>query len=322
MRFTPFNLQAPLAAGGVTLMAFNWLQFAVPHGKGPVRLADIEWATLAFGQVGLYAFLVVIMLLLTTVNLLLTGVFLKDLVQWVRADDGYREFMTGPPARVTGVFVPVASLAMTMAVVFASVPFFVPAVSANVQMLVAPAFVVLVVLWLTAFGLESHLLARLRSGPFEAAKLNFVWLLDVFALGLLALAGTGLAAAADSRPMAATAALGSLLTLAVGSVLLVGKLAFLIYQQIKSRALPETQLQPAFFLLVPIICLYGVSSYRMMLLMETWFGVDVKAPSYSLLTLSYVAAAGWAAFTVYLLAGYFRRYFRTSEYFPTQWAMV
>ena len=37
MKFTPLKFQIPLAAGGVALMAFNYLQFAVPHGKGLIK---------------------------------------------------------------------------------------------------------------------------------------------------------------------------------------------------------------------------------------------------------------------------------------------
>jgi len=322
VRFSPFNFQAPLAAGGVTLMAFNWLQFAVPHGKGAVRLADIHWTSLAPGQVGLYGILVGIMLVLTIVNLLLTGIFLKDLAQWVAAGDGYPEFMSGPPSRITGIFVPIASLAMTMAVVFASLPFFIPAVSANVQALMVPGLVVFGVLWLTIFTLEFRVLRSLRSKPVDATKLNFVWLLDAFAIGLASLAGTGLASMASSRGIASTSALSSLLLLATGSLLLVGKLVVLIYTQMKARALPEHQLQPAFFLVVPITCLYGVSYYRVMLFLQKWYGLHVQAPAQLLLTLSYVVAVFWGLSTVYVLGKYFRSYFRTSEYFPTQWAIV
>lgn len=322
MKFSPFNFQAPLAAGGITLMAFNWLQFAIPHGAGSVKLSDIHWASLSPTQTALYGLLVGLMLVLTTLNLLLTAVFLKDLAQWVAAGDGYREFMSGPPSRITGIFVPIASLAMTMAVVFASAPFFVPAVAANAQAMVLPGTILFAALLLTAFWLEARVIRLLVSQPLDAAKLNFVWLLDVFAFGLLALAGTGLASLASNRGIAPTTAFVSMLVLGVGTLLLAGKLALLVYTQMKSRTLPESQLLPAFFLVVPITCLYGVSYYRIMLLAQKWFALELKAPSYALITVGYIVAVAWALATVYLLRNYFRHYFRTSEYFPTQWAMV
>lgn len=322
MKFSPFNFQAPLAAGGVTLMAFNWLQFAVPHGSGPVTLSDIQWASLSPSQIGLYGLFVGIMLVLTTLNLLLTTIFVRDLVRWSADGKSYREFMSGPPSRITGIFVPIASLAMTMAVVFSAMPFFIPSVSANVQSLMAPGLVVFGVLWIVLFVLESELVRRLLSRPLEMETLNFVWLLDVFAFGLVALAGTGLASMAGDRVIASTAAIASAFVLGVGSLLLVDKLVVLVYNQVRSRVLPENQLQPAFFLLVPITCLYGVSYYRGMLFLQKWFGLSAKEPSFFLFTVSYVTAVGWALLTVYLLGKYFRDYFRTSEYFPTQWAMV
>jgi hypothetical protein len=322
VKFSPFNFQAPLAAGGVTLMAFNWLQFAIPHGAGSVKLSDIHWAILSPTQTGLYGLLVGLMLVLTTLNLLLTVVFLKDLAQWVAAGTGYQEFMSGPPSRITGIFVPIASLAMTMAVVFASAPFFVPAVAANTQAMVLPGTILFAALLLTAFWLEARVIRLLVDRPLETAKLNFVWLLDVFAFGLLALAGTGLASLAANRGLASATAFASTLVLGVGTLLLAGKLALLVYTQSKSRALPESQLLPAFFLVVPITCLYGISYYRIMLLAQKWFALEVKAPSYALITVGYIGAVAWALVTVYLLRDYFRNYFRTSDYFPTQWAMV
>lgn len=322
MKFSPFNFQAPLAAGGVTLMAFNWLQFAVPHGPGPLKLSDIHWASLPASQMGLWGLFAGIMLVLTVLNLLLTIVFLKDLAHWVATGDGYREFMSGPPSRITGIFVPIASLAMSMAVVFASGPFFIPAISANAQVLVLPGLVLFASLLVATFWLESRVIKLLASRPLDTASLTFVWLLDVFAFGLLALAGTGLASLAADRGIATTVAFTAMLVLGVGTVLLVGKLAVLLHAQVKSRTLPENQLLPAFFLVVPITCLYGLSYYRVMLLLQTWFALDVKVPSYALIIGGYIVAVAWALVTVYLLRNYFRRYFRTSEYFPTQWAMV
>jgi hypothetical protein len=322
VRFSPFNFQAPLAAGGVTLMAFNWLQFAVPHGEGAVRLSDIGWASLTLGQTGLYGLLVGIMLVLAVLNLLLTFVFSKDLVQWLAIRSGYQDFMSGPPSRITGIFVPIASLAMTMAVIFAVTPFLLPAASANMQSLMLPGLVFFGFLWLTAFGLESRVLRSWPTQPSDTANLSFVWLLDIFALGLVVLIGTGLATMADNKGVALIAAITSLLALGVGSALLAVKLTVLIRTQMKSRAFPEEQLQPAFFLLVPITCLYGVSYHRVLLFGQKWYGLDVTVPSQLLITVSYIAAAGWVMLTVYMLRRYFTSYFGRSEYFPTQWAMV
>jgi hypothetical protein len=321
MRFSPFNFQAPLAAGGVTLMAFNWLQFAVPHGPGPVKLADIHWSETAVVQSGLYGLLVGIMLALALANVLLTLVFLRDMARWLRTP-GPKEFMSGPPSRITGIFVPIASLAMTVAVLFAVLPFFIPGLTANTPALLIPGLIVFGSLLLAVLGLEPRVLRSWLGRPLDAGGFNFVWLLDVFAIGLVSLSGTGIASAASNRGIASSAALASVLVLVTGSILLAVKAVLLIRAQLRSRRSAENQLRPAFFLLVPVTCLYGISYYRLMLHMQKWFGSDIKAASQILITASYVVAMGWAVFAVYLLRDYFRTYFRTSDYFPTQWAMV
>ncbi len=322
MKFSPFNFQAALAAGGVTLMAFNWLQFAIPHGSGPVQFTDIEWGGLTATQAALYGLLIGLMLVLTVVNLTLTVVFLRDLVRWAGDGTSYAEFMSGPAARVTGIFVPIASLAMTMAVFFAAVPFFIPVVAVHVQAFMWPGLVFFTGLLIAALVLEARLLRDWSRGPRDRTQLNFVWLLDVFAFGLVVLAGTGLAAAAASGTVATAAAVESLVAAAWGTVLLVLKLAVLVPQLLRARKLPDHHLQPAFFLVVPITCLYAVSYHRILLYLQTRSDFDLDVPQQLLLTASFGLTVLWAAVTVYLLGDYFARYFRRSEYFPTQWAMI
>lgn len=322
MKFTPFNFQAPLAAGGVTLMAFNWLNFAVPHGEGPVAFVDIQWTGLSVSQASVYGPLVAIMLVLAIANLALMGVFTRDLARWLTGGEGYREFMSGPPSRVTGIMVPIAATAMTIAILFAVVPFFFAPTAERIQEFVVPGVAAFVGLLAAALVLEFRLLRGWLGTPPDTGGLNFVWLLDAFAFGLVSLAGTGLASAAGTPVTATVAASGSLIALVVGSALLAWKLIVLTYVQLKSRALPELQLQPAFFLVVPIACLYGISYFRATQYLHRWYEIDLALPARILVVSSYAAAVGWALVTVYLLGRYFRSYFRTSQYFPTQWAMV
>ncbi len=321
MGFSPFHFQAPLAAGGVALMAYNWLHSTVPHGEGPFRLADISWGALSAMQIALYGPLVAIVIVMAAAHVLLSLAYAGGLVRWRADERGYREFVDGPVAGATGAFVPTASGAMTVAVALAVLPFVVPETVAS-RTLISVGSVAFLGLLATALALEAGMLGRLFGRPFDTSGLSFVWLVDAFAFGLLALAGTGLAAAADSRMLASVTAIGSVIALVVGSVLLASKLGVLVGAQVRSGALPDTKIQPAFFLLVPITCLYGVSYHRILLHVQGWFGVEVALPSYFLITFSWAAAIAWGAFVVYLIRDYFRSYFRTSEYFPAQWAMV
>jgi hypothetical protein len=322
LKFTPFNFQAPLAAGGVTLMAFSYLQFAVPHGKGLIKLSDIPWASLTTGQTSSYVPLIGIMLVFTIINLLSTVVFLKDLIQWLANKQEYKDFMSGPPTKTIGIFVPIASLSMTVNVILAPLGFFIPKLSANIQEMMLPGLIFFGFLWLMIFKLEFTVLKTWLSQPLDVTKLNFVWLLDVFAFGLVNLTGTGIASMASNREIASIAAVASLFALSMGSFLLVIKLAYLIYLQIKSIRLPDNPVLPAYFLVIPITCLFGVSYYRIMIYLQTYFSFDVKVSSFFLITFSYVITIGWGIFTLYLLSDYYKKYFYKSEFSPTQWGMV
>ena len=114
IKFHPLLFQSSLAAGGVALMAFNYLQFAVPHGKGLITLSDISWGTLTTGQVALYAPLVAVLFVFTVLNLRLNVYFLYRLARWLREPGAYRGFKNNPHQNQNaGIFAIVASLSMT-----------------------------------------------------------------------------------------------------------------------------------------------------------------------------------------------------------------
>lgn len=322
MQFTPLKFQVPLAAGGVALMAFNFLQFAVPHGKGLVKFSDIHWDGLSAGQMTLYLPHIVMMLAFVVINLVTTALYLKQLVQWRAEGAGYREFVNGPTLKSIGIFVPIASLSMTANVVLAPLAFFIPQLSSNLQAMMLPGLVFFGFLWLAIFRLEFRVLKATLSRPLDVAKLNFVWLLDVFAFGLVSLTGTGIAALCTNEVIASTAAFASLFTLSFGFFLLVLKLASLIYHQIRAEGLPEKHILPSFFLVIPITCLYGFSFYRITLYLHNYFAYDMRILSFLILTTSYVVTIGWGLFCLYMLNRYFRDDFLKSDFAPTQWGLV
>jgi len=322
MKFTPLKFQIPLAAGGVALMALNYLQFAVPHGKGLITLSDMPWAGLTNAQAGLYLPLILIMLAFSVISLGSTAFYLKQLIEWLANKTEYQDFINGPPTKSIAVFVPVASLSMTANVILAPLGFFVPQLSSNLQALMLPALIFFGLLWLAAFRLEFAVLRTWLSRPLEVPQLNFIWLLDVFAFGLVSLTGTGIAALSDSEKLASTAAFASLFTLSLGFFLLVTKLAYLIFLQIKAHELPGKPILPAFFLVIPITCLYGYSFYRIALYLQKYFSFDTRVLSFFFINFSYVVTIGWGIFCLYLLSNYFKKDFLKSDFYPTQWGLV
>ncbi len=321
MKFTPLKFQASLAAGGIALMAFNFLQFAVPHGKGSIQLSDIPWAQLTMSQTAAYIPLTGIMLAFTMISLILTVIFLKGLLQWIFNKEDYNDFMSNPLTNI-GSFAPIASLAMTANVVWSPLAFFIPQLSSNIQAMMLPSLIFFGFLCFMFLKLEFKVLKIWLSQSIDVNKLNFTWLLDIFAVGLINLTGTGIAAMSSNSEIASIAAFGSLFTLSIGCFFFVTKLAYLIYLQIKATKLPDKPLLPAYFLVIPITCLFGISFYRIMMYLQSYFSFEVKVPSFLFVTLSYTIAIGWGIFTIYLLSDYLKNDFAKSKFSPTQWSMV
>ncbi|SFG77275.1 hypothetical protein SAMN05660649_02658 [Desulfotomaculum arcticum] len=322
MKFSPFKFQLPLAAGGVALMAYNLLLLALPYEEGAFTISNIAWGKLSLGQTVLYYPLILLMLALTIINLLVITVFVKQLIQWLFNKEEYTTFMSGPPTQSIGAFVPIASLSMTACVIFGPLTFFIPELSYNNQSLMLPGLLFYGFLLFMLLALELKLLKIWFSQPLDVAKLNFVWLLDVFAFGLVNLTGTGIAAMASDKVISSTAAFASFLALTIGGFLLITKLSYLIYLQIKANDLAPKPVQPSYFLIVPISCLFGFSFYRITLYLQTHFKFNVEVLSFFFINFSYVITIGWIIFSLYLLNDYFKNYFYKSDFSPTQWSMV
>jgi hypothetical protein len=321
IKFHPLLFQASLAAGGVALMPFNYLQFAIPHGKGLIKLSDIAWNGLTGVEAALYFPLVAIMMISTIVHLILTIVFLKGLVSWVRNKEEFNTFISDPYKNV-GIFPIIASLAMSTNVFWGPIGFFVPQISSNLQALMLPSLIFFGILWVFLLKLEFSVIKIWLTDSVKISKFNFIWLLDVFAFGLVNLTGTGIAAMSGNKIIAGIAAFVSLFTLSIGLFLLIIKLVYLIYHQIKKDGLPDKPVLPAFFLVIPITCLYGLSFYRIAMYLQNYFSIDVKGVTFFIINFSYVITIAWGLFTLYLLSDYFKNYFMKSDFAPPQWGMV
>jgi hypothetical protein len=322
MHFTPLKFQVPLAAGGIALMAFNYLQFAIPHGKSMIKMSDVTSAGLTPEQLYLYLPMIVIMLAFSIICIGLTICYLKQLLQWLSNKTEYLKFMSGPPTLNVGIFVPVAATSMAALVLLAPVQFFIPQLSANMQAMMLPGIVFFGILWLTIFRLEFKVLKIWMSSSIDLTKLSFVWLLDVFSFGLVSLIGTGIATMSENVQLASIAAIGSLFTLIFGIFLLGAKLSYLFHLHMKADSLPSENVLPAYFILIPISCLYGFSFYREALYLQTHLLLDMEVLLFFILVFSYIASVVWAFFCIYLLSDYLLKGFLKSDFAPPQWAMV
>jgi hypothetical protein len=321
IKFNPLVFQAALAAGGVSLMPFNYLQFAIPHDKGLIKFSDISWSTLTSVQAVLYILLIATMLVFIVIHFSLTVIFLKSLISWLMNKGEYKNFISDPYKNV-GIFAITSSLAMTANVFWAPVGFFIPQVSSNLQALMLPSLIFFSLLWIVLIGLEFKVIKSLLLNRVDTKKFNFTWMLDVFSFGLVSLAGSGIVSMSSSKEIAWIAAFELFFILVIGILLLVAKFSYLVYLQIKSNKLPDHPILPAFFIIIPITCLYGVSFYRAALYLDSYLAFDVKSISAFIINASYAITILWAVSTLYFIRDYLQNHFIKSEFSPPQWGMV
>jgi hypothetical protein len=323
IKFHPLLFQSSLAAGGVALMAFNYLQFAIPHGKGLITFANVPWSTLTPGQLALYVPLVAVMFLFTALNLGLNLYFLYRLARWLGTRGAYSAFRNNPHQNQNaGIFAIVASLSMSVNVFWTSLGFFVPQISGNMQALMVPSLVVFAILAAVLLFFQVTFGRTWFAAGVDRRGFNFVWLLDAFAFGLVSLTGSGIAALSTNGQIQDIASVATLFILAVGTVLLVSKVVYLGYTHLGAGKLPAVGVLPAFFLIVPIACLYGLSAYRIAEYLWPHPASGAHGAESLLITAAYVLAVVWALGVIYLIRDYFRRTVVKSQFAPSQWGFV
>lgn len=321
MPFHPLKFQLPLATGGIALMAYNYLQFAVPT-RGDVIIGDLLAARMSAPQFLLNWFLVGLMLIFTVFTLVTAAVYLRQMFKWRRDKALYEKFLADSPTAVVGGCIPYASLAMTAMVCFAPLAFFCPLLSSNTQALMLPGLLLYGVLWIGLIRYECIILKKWLTQPFDETKLNFIWLLDAFSFGMMSLMGAAIAATAHSASIASIAACAALFVSILGLLLLAVKLCYLVILQLRAAALPGINVLPSFFIVVPISCLYGFGLHKMAYYLKAHHSMDMTSMHFFTLLAPYVIAVGWALFTVYLLWEYLRNDFLKCDFAFPQWSII
>lgn len=321
MKFTPLKFQGTLAAAGVTLMPYIFLKNNIFSSEREISLWKLSLLSNSPLEYATALFLVVAMGLFVVIHFTLTAIFLKELFIWLRDPQDFIELIENPLTNAAA-FSPLISLPMTMVVFFGPVSFFVPQLTENMQRFMLPAFIVFSLLWAILLSLEMKAAQVFFTASVDHEKLNFGWLLDVLALGAVSLFGSNIANFANSNLISSSAAFMVLVALFVGIVVFFMKMAILLYQQIKSKIMPGVNILPAYFLVIPPMCLLGFSLYKLLGYAGKTYGFDAKAISFLIMTFSYLIAMSWLIFSVVLLRKYFEKEFLPSAFSPAQWGMV
>lgn len=321
MKFTPLKFQGTLAAAGVALMPYVFLKINIFKSEEEISLSQLSLLSDSPLEYAAALFLIAIMGLFIIIHFTLTSIFIKELSVWLIKTNGFKETIESPLSN-QAIFSPLISLPMTMIVFFGPVSFFVPKLTANIQSLILPAFILFGLLWAILLSLEIKAAKIILATPVEYEKLNFGWLLDVLALGAVSLLGASIVLVSKNIFIASSAASMTAVTLLVGIVALAMKTTILIYQQIKSKVMPGIHLLPAYFLVVPPMCLLGFGLYKLLMYTSKTYDFDANTFSVLVLVFSYLTAISWFIFSVVLLREYINKKFLSSEFSPAQWGMV
>jgi hypothetical protein len=321
MKFTPLKFQGTLAAAGVALMPYVFLKINIFKSEEEITLSKLSLLSSSPLEYATALFLIAVMGLFIVIHFILTAIFLKEVFIWLFKTNDFKKMIESPLVN-SAIFSPLISLPMTMVVFFGPVSFFVPQLTANMQSLMLPAFVIFSILWIILLLLEINVVKVISTGFVEYEKLNFGWLLDVLAFGAVSLFGSSIVSFSNSNLISSAAAFMTTITLLVGIVVFAIKLTILIYQQIKSKVMPGINLLPAFFLVVPPMCLLGFSFYKLLEYAGKTYAFNTNTISFLVLVFSYLTAISWFIFSIVLLREYLQKKFLSSDFSPAQWGMV
>ncbi len=318
--FNPLSFLASVGSGGVAVAPFVFFQYTIPHGKGLISLSQVMAHGSETGSTALYLLLMGIMLVFGVLHFVLTGSLLNKLIEYRKTPD-YKEYISDPQ-RNTSILAVYTSLGMTFNVFIAVIRYFVPYLQQNFQSLMLPALIVWSVLWLFLMRTEINVLKSAFEKNFDLAKLSFGWLLHPFALGMVTVAGTGIAAMAKDPTIAHIAAFMTFTSGSMGIFLLFVKLFSIFQSHFTMKGMPERQFLPSFLVVIPITTLFAIIMFRLGHYVEHQFGYHFPV-FFKLIALIPFAFQTWYfAFGLSMLKNYFKKDFFRKEYYVSLWAFI
>ncbi len=319
-KFNPLTFLAALGAGGISVAPFVYFQYATPHGKGLTTFSQVMANVSSGVTETVFMLMAGVMILFATLHLVLTFKLVGDLFSWRQTDD-FRSFIVDPQ-RNTTIMAVFTSIAMTFNVFIGVIRFFVPTLQNNFQALMLPALIAWGILWLLVMKTEMKILKSAFERNFDINKISFGWLMQPFALGMVTVAGTGIAAMANEANVANAAAFMSLISGSMGFFLLFVKLFSIFKSHFAMKGMPERQFLPSFLIVVPITTIYAIAMFRMGHYLDHQFGIHSVAFSKLSIAIPFAFQTWYFAFGLVMLKDYFKKDFFRKEYYVTLWAFI
>ncbi len=317
--FSPLLFLASLGAGGISVIPFAFLNYTFDHGKGLVKIADINYQNLEIGTKILFRFMELSMLIFIILHVILSIIFFIKLIPWLKKKS-YKKFIENPLEN-SAILAPFISIIMTMNVAIGPIRYFIPDFSKNLQSFMFPALIAWAIIWIFLMRMEIKLLKTSFEKSFDINKIHFGWLLHPFALGMLTVTGTGIAALAHSANIAHLAAFMSLTSGTMGLFLLLVKMITLFKSHFAAPGMPDRQFLPSFLIVIPNITLYAISAFRLGHYLEHQHHLEMGAFFLIIMTVSFAFETWYLAFGLSLLKEYFKKHF-SKEYYVSQWGLV
>jgi hypothetical protein len=315
MKYTPLRFQSALAAGGVALMPFVLMQFTFPRGGKLVGIEDVGGA---FDPAAL--FLVGTMLVASALHFFLIAKLSLEFVRWSRGGE-MTAFLDDPAVNV-GIFSPLVALGMTINVLLGPVAFFFPGFSHAVPALLGygiyPYALLFLVLLYTSVRVGRTWL--FRDG--RSVTFNYNWLLDVFAWGMVALAGAGVTMTATAPEVTAAGSVLTLCAISIGLFIYGIKGMYLILAQMNHGNTPAEPLKPAHFVVVPINCLFAIAIYKVASYTKAVLGIDITSLAFASVVILFALSLFWIVLCAIAFRDWFRYQFPKPEFYPSQWGLV
>jgi len=319
-QFNPLSFLATLGAGGIAVAPFVYFQYAIPHGKGLITYTQLMSAANSPAEMTFFYVLQAIMLIFGAIHIGLTIKLLADLFRF-RKTVSFEEFINNPQKN-TAILASFTSIGMTFNVFIGVIRFFVPAMSGNFQALMLPALIAWSVLWVLLMHTEISILKTAFQKDFDISKASFGWLLHPFALGMVSVAGSGLAAMAKNPSIAHIAAFMTITSASMGTFLLLVKLVSIFKSHFTMNSMPERQFLPSFLIVVPITTIYSIILFRMGHYLEHQFDMQFHAFSMLSVLLPFAFETWYLAFGIAMLKDYFKKDFFRKEYYVSLWAFI
>jgi hypothetical protein len=319
-KFNPLTFLASVGAGGLAVAPFVYFQYLIPHGKGLITFNQIMDVISSGGSKALYFPMMAVMVVFALVHIVLTAKLLSDFFGWRKTDD-YKEYI-GDPQRNTSLLALFTSLGMTFNVFIGVIRFFVPALQTNFQAMMLPALIAWGVLWVLLMSTEIKLLKTAFRKDFDMTKAGFGWLLHPFAIGMVTVAGTGIAAMAKDPTIAHIAAFMSITSGSMGGFLFFVKLFSIFKSHFTNKGMPERQFLPSYLVVIPITTLYAIMMFRLGHYFDHQFGFHAHAFSTIIVTVLFAFQTWYFAFGLSMLKDYFKKDFFRKEYYVSLWAFI